>query len=140
MFVRAAILMQFKALKWLITRVFRPALTLGVGYSSGGFGVGTAETTGVSISNLSLSVAPPDKKGYVKNFFIGLLGVCVLQLVCQALIGRSFGAIVSYVAFAGLIYWLYKNVYCWNRDVYPKLLDEWYHSWICLKCGYRFIM
>ena len=114
--------------------------TVGVGYSGGGFGVGTAETTGVSVSNLSQSVAPPEKKGYIKSLIIGLIASSIVQVICEAVIGKTFGGIMSLVAFAGAIYWIYKTVYCWNRDVYPKLLDEWYHSWICLKCGHRFIL
>lgn len=114
--------------------------SIGIGYSGGGFGIGTSTSSGVSVSNLSQSVAPPQKQGYIKNIILGILAVCVLQVVCQAIIGRVFGGLISWVAFAGMIYWIYKEVYCWNRDVYPRLLEEWYNSYICLKCGYRFIL
>lgn len=115
--------------------------TIGMGYSGGGgFGIGTATSSGVSVSNLSQSVAPPQKQSYLRNIILGILAVCVLQIVCQAVIGRVFGGLISWVAFAGMIYWIYKNVYCWNRDVYPKLLNQWYNSYLCLKCGHRFIL
>ena len=114
--------------------------TVGMGFAGGKFGIGTATTNSVSVTNLSQSVAPPQKHSYVKAIGLGLLAVCVLQIVCQALIGKVFGGLISWVAFAGMIYWVYKDVYCWNRDVYPKLLDEWYDSYLCLKCGYRFIL
>lgn len=117
--------------------------TVGVGYSNGGFGVGTAETTGVSVSNLSQSVAPPEKKGYLKNFFIGYLIVCVItyfiKLICESAVGRTF-IVIDYFAIACLLYWFYKEIYCWNRDIYPKLLYQWNHSYICLRCGHRFII
>ena len=113
--------------------------TIGVGYA-GSFGVGTATTTGVSVSNLSQSVAPPSKKGYFGTFIKGIVLIAVIQLILGAAINSSFAAIMSWICFAGLIYWMYKNVYLWNRDVFPKLISEWHNSYLCLKCGNRFIL
>ena len=39
--------------------------TIGVGFA-GRFGVGTATTNSTSVTNLSQSVAPPEKKSYIK--------------------------------------------------------------------------
>ena len=113
--------------------------SIGIGYSGGGFGIGTATSSGVSVSNLSQSVAPPQKQSYLKNIIIGFLIVCFINYGCQAIIGK-FGGIVGDIALVGLIYWIYKNVYCYNRDIYPKLLEQWYNSYLCLKCGHRFIL
>lgn len=113
--------------------------TVGIGYA-GGFGIGTAETNTTSITNLGASVAPPEKKGYIKTFILGLIAIAIIQVLIQAILGRVIGSLLSYVAFGGLIYYMYKEIYLWNRDVFPQLIDQWHHSFLCLKCGHRFLL
>ena len=114
--------------------------TVGIGYGGGGLGIGTASTDTKSITNLGKLVAPPEKRSYLWSIVGGLIGVCILQGILQFIFGRVFGGLMSWVAFAGMIYLIYQEVYCWNRDVYPQLMDQWYHSYLCMKCGNRFIL
>ena len=114
--------------------------TIGVGYGGGGFGIGSASTDTTSITNLGKTVAPPEKRSYIWSIIGGLIGVCLLQVFLQFIFGRTFGGLMSYVAFAGMVYLIYQEVYCWNRDVYPQLINQWQHSYLCLKCGNRFTL
>ena len=109
----------------------------GVG-SGGGLGLGTAKTTGTSVSQIAQEVAPPAKKGIVKKFL--LIGI-ILMFLLSAILGSvsntlgSIGALLGWVLSGAFVY---KTAYLWNRDVYPQLLDQWHHSYICFRCGQHF--
>ena len=103
-----------------------------------GLGLGTAKTTGTSVSQIAQEVAPPAKKGIVKKFL--LIGI-ILMFLLSAILGSvsntlgSIGALLGWVLSGAFVY---KTAYLWNRDVYPQLLDQWHHSYICFRCGQHF--
>ncbi|MBR1552633.1 MAG: hypothetical protein IJ631_01315 [Schwartzia sp.] len=114
----------------------------GVGLTTNGkIGVGTANTSGTSITNLGKSVAPPAKKG---------LGGCGCFLWLAVIFGLllffmgSSGSRIVGIILAGACVWLGtemdKRDKKWNEEEYPKLLDEWKHSYMCMKCGHRFTL
>ena len=114
--------------------------TVGVGYGGGGFGIGTANTDTTSITNLGKTVAPPEKRGYLWVFVGGLILIKIITMFFKSLLGVTFGNILSWVLFAGMVYLIYQEVYCWNRDIHPQLMDQWHHSYLCMKCGNRFMI
>ena len=109
--------------------------TAGIGVA-GHFGVGAAKTKGTQQSALSMSVAPPAKKGYLWKVIL----VLFLAFIVGGMVGGTLGLIVNFLLGVGGLYLIYRQVYCWNRDVHPQLMDEWQHSFICLRCGNKFIL
>ena len=109
--------------------------TAGIGVA-GHFGVGAAKTKGTQQSALSMSVAPPAKKGYLGKVIL----VLFLAFIVGGMVGGTLGLIVNFLLGVGGLYLIYRQVYCWNRDVHPQLMDEWQHSFICLRCGHKFIL
>ena len=114
----------------------------GVGFGGGhlGVGVGGAHTTGVQMTQLAQEVAPPAKKGYLFPIIISIVAYFILGFT-DSFLGNTVSHILSILGFAGCI-WLfaYKNTYLWNKTVWPELYNQWEHSWVCLKCGHKFIM
>lgn len=109
--------------------------TAGVGVA-GRLGVGVAKTSGTQQSALSQTVAPPAKKGY-----LGKVILCFFLSLFGAGAGGSMGGIVSTVILVGTLYFfVYKSTYLWNRDVHPQLMEQWQHSYLCLRCGNRFTL
>lgn len=110
--------------------------TVGAGFS-GKLGIGAASTQGTQQSALSQSTAPPKKKGYLSKFVLST----ILAMVLASPIGGDAATFVFFLIWGGLIYFLvYKKTYLWNKDVYPGLLEQWRHSYVCLRCGNRFIL
>ena len=109
--------------------------TAGIGVA-GHFGVGAAKTKGTQQSALSMSVAPPAKKGYLWKVILLL----VISSIGGAIFGGTLGETVNVLLLVGGGYLIYRQVYCWNRDIHPQLMDEWQHSFICLRCGNKFIL
>ena len=109
--------------------------TAGIGVA-GHFGVGAAKTKGTQQSALSMSVAPPAKKGYLWKVILLL----VISSIGGAIFGGTLGETVNVLLLVGGGYLIYRQVYCWNRDIHPQLMDEWHHSFICLRCGNMFIL
>ena len=109
--------------------------TAGIGVA-GHFGVGAAKTKGTQQSALSMSVAPPATKGYLWKVILLL----VISSIGGAIFGGTLGETVNVLLLVGGGYLIYRQVYCWNRDIHPQLMDEWHHSFICLRCGNKFIL
>lgn len=116
--------------------------TVGVGVSGGGLGVGGAKTTGTSQTALSQSVAPPSKYSYVKEALIAFLAIPLVFDIIRKLILPSFIPSISYLIFtiAYLYFHTYMVAFKYNHDIYPKDLEAWNNSWLCMKCGHRFIL
>ena len=107
------------------------SVSVGAGFA-GKFGVGTAINRGIQQTQISKITAPPAKKRYLFKSLGCLLALCLVQLV----IGGIFGSILGWVVFAaGIYYFIYQGAYLWNRDKYPQLMEQWQHSYICMKCG-----
>ncbi len=94
-------------------------------------GLGAAKSQTTNVTALAQSVAPPGKKGYWKKALLAPLAAAFVSSITNS-------AILGWLALAGVVYWIYRSVYLWNRDVYPQLMDEWLHSYICYTCGNRF--
>lgn len=101
-----------------------------------------SETNEQSSTNLAASVAPPTKKETNFSFMIGC-GIVSAYLIWDLFHGFSWfelivGGIAGLLAFAA-----YENsmeVSAWNENEYPKLYEEWTNSFICHKCGHRFVI
>ena len=120
--------------------------TVGIGVGSGGLGVGGAKTRGTSQSALSMSVAPPKKIGYVGEFLKAFLGIpFVIWIIVAILFPNTkttsiiFNVIIYGSMAAYLYFHTYKCVYNYNKNIFPQEMENWKKSWICLKCGHRFI-
>ncbi len=114
----------------------------GVGLATNGkIGIGTADTSGTSITALGKAVAPPAKKS---------MGGCGCFLFLAILLGGFLlftGSDLSRIAgfaISGGCLWLAtemeKRDKKWNQEEYPKLLDEWQHSYVCMRCGHKFTL
>lgn len=123
--------------------------TIGVGIGGGHLGVGAASSSGVNVSQLAETVAPPRKKSWIKKFFIHFFvfwfGGCFLCMPVLAAGDQSAGLVgaVDLICFVGALVWARwqaNKIRRWNEDVYPKLLHHWNRSYICLRCGHRFVI
>ncbi len=104
---------------------------------NGKLGVGGAKTNSVSVSAMAASTAPPQKKSMIKAFLIfGLLSV-ILASIIQSYLPKTIRYVADIVLVLGpfMAYRAFK----YNRNVWPKLYEDWSNSWVCLKCGSRFI-
>lgn len=115
----------------------------GIGMSlSGKVGIGGAKTKGQSQTELSRTTAPPKKLTY--GIWIG----CgfVLWFLLTGLIGSIIpnsgaiaGTLAMIVGWGVALYFMYKS-FLYNRDVHPKLMQQWENSWVCFRCGHKFVM
>lgn len=123
--------------------------TAGVGMTLGGkLGGGVAKTTGTSVTALGETVAPPAKAAADKfgcgTVIIVILATTALQLLLYFISPTlSEKAGILWIPACIFIYIQRKNkqkeAEKWNQEVWPKLYDEWRHSYMCMKCGHRFI-
>lgn len=121
--------------------------TVGVGLTGSGIGVGGAKTVGTSQTALSQSVAPPEKLPVVKGILMSVilvpLVVAIVVGILEIMLKIRLGAVASVIIFAAMVYALYRypyNYYQYNKNVYPQEMERWQHSWLCAKCGHRFIL
>lgn len=115
----------------------------GVGLSGGhlGIGVGGAHTTGVQMTQLAKEVAPPVKKKYLFPIIASIIVSFLLSVFTESIIGATVSGFLGFIGFAACLYFLaYQKTYLWNKNVWPELYNQWEHSWVCLKCGHKFIM
>ena len=93
--------------------------TIGGGAAGGNLGGGVAATSGLRMSALAQQVMPPQKQ----------------TVGCGLWVASIF-------FFPIFFYAVYKTIQAskWNKEVYPKLYEEWENSWICLKCGNAFLL
>lgn len=124
--------------------------TTGIGINSNfTVGIGIAETNGIQKSALSKVVQPPEKQSYLKNamglYFI-LLGITgLLAAGLNNLFNNSIFVLILNVLIVLLIPFYIVNHYVsgikkWNEQEYPKLLRQWKQSYICFRCGHKFIV
>lgn len=113
--------------------------TVGAGFA-GKFGVGGAVTTTGSLTDLGQSVAPPLKRGYFYKILISMFIAFIVETTANSFSG-TVGQVSGWVVLIVALYFLaYRYTYVWNRDVYPQLFNTWQHSYICFKCGQRFLI
>ena len=65
----------------------------------------------------------------------------ILDSAGEPIIGATVSGLLGFIGFAACLYFLaYQKTYLWNKNVWPELYNQWEHSWVCLKCGHKFIM
>lgn len=117
---------------------------IGIGGHSEGIGLAGfgAVTESASSTLLASQLAPPETK---PSLFPNLMrGVCIIFTLVALTAFVQFRdirlGIVVAIGLAG--FWSnhrrYKNLSKWNKEEYPKLVDEWERSWVCHKCGHTF--
>lgn len=114
--------------------------TTGGGVGGDGLFAGAARSNGTQQSALSISTAPPQKKGLFKPILSGIVGGGILSFLVEAITSSiSAGTVVGYLCFFGGLYGAYQ-AYQFNKNDLPKLLEQWRHSYVCLRCGHRFLL
>lgn len=117
--------------------------TVGAGLA-GSLGIGGAKTKSTTQSNMAAVTTPPAKLSYVKPFIVYLL---LSWLVLGSLGGIVFKGtmleapmkvLLVVVIFGIAGYKVYRN-YKWNAEMWPQLMEQWHHSYVCLKCGNHFL-
>jgi hypothetical protein len=112
--------------------------THGVGVGGGGGAVGGARTQGVSQTVLSQGAAPPAQKETGGATF----GALVIAGVFAMFLGQVH-AVLGWLAFAGGFLLLYKFMVgplnLWNAVEFPKLYRRWENTFLCTRCGERFV-
>lgn len=127
-----------------------------VGVQGNEWGAAVGKAKGTSQSLQAMNVAPPEKKKIASYLIDGIFGlffvpsfVAVIPFfVLTKIIGHSFKMRPSVVsAFLLTLYVLAVIWYCvyfakhfykriqWNRNVYPRLYDDWQHTYYCRRCG-----
>jgi|GEM_PF-446527 len=106
--------------------------TGGAGAGWGGAGGMAAGTTGRQQTMASIGAAPPAPTGMALALAIGVLGVML------AVAGGTMGAVV------GLVLLVVSGVAvhgAWtrNHEEYPRLLAAWEKTFMCQRCGERFV-
>lgn len=101
-----------------------------------------SETNEQHSTNLAASVAPPNKKETHFGFTIicGIVSAYFIYCLFQhfSWFDLIVGGIAGLLAFGG--YESSMEVSAWNENEYPKLYEEWANSFICHKCGHRFVI
>lgn len=102
-----------------------------------------AETNENRSTGLASAVAPPTKKDSSWGAVI-VCGIIAAYLGYDLLKSSfSFMQLIITIVFGLAAYASYdeteKNE-AWNEKEYPRLYDEWCKSFICHKCGHRFII
>lgn len=125
--------------------------TAGIGMSlSGKVGIGGAQTKGQSQTELSRTTAPPKKLtygiwigcGFVLWFLLaGLVGSIIPNpgALDGTLVGSLVKTLIAIGAWTPALYFMRKS-FLYNRDVHPKLMQQWENSWVCFRCGHKFVM
>ena len=112
--------------------------SFGSGVTSGGgmaFGSSSGATTGQQQTMLSKQAAPPSKKHWIlwTGFaaFCGLVGISGLTHPGVGnLVGIGLAVMGARFAIAGKKY---------NEEVHPGLFQRWEQSFMCNRCGERFV-
>ena len=102
-----------------------------------------AESSENTITALASAVAPPKEKDtpYGAALIFGAIGIYSIYELLRYGFGWGvfiFGGITLLVAWG--CYSSATENSEWNRIEYPKLYNEWCSSFICHKCGHRFVI
>ena len=115
--------------------------TAGIGMSlSGKVGIGGAQTKGQSQTELSRTTAPPKKLTYGIWIVCGFVASFFLSFLFNQILPQTLADGLAISGSVGLaLYFMYRS-FRFNRDVYPKLMQQWENSWVCFRCGHKFVM
>ena len=113
----------------------------GIGMSlSGKVGIGGAKTKGQSQTELSRMTAPPKKLTYGIWIGCGFVASFFLSFLFNQILPQEIADGLAIFGSAGLaLYFMYRS-FRYNRDVHPKLMQQWNNSWVCFRCGHKFVM
>lgn len=112
--------------------------TVGLGIF-GSIGGGAASTSTTQKSKMAETVVPPQEREPSIVMILMHLSISLMAFTLGAAIHYVVGIIAAIAAFiVASYYFYYKYCYLWNRDVYPQLLEQWHHSYVCMRCGNRF--
>lgn len=118
-----------------------------VGISNNGHGGAVSKTKGTEQTELSKSVAPPEEQSVIAN----LLGGCLLSFILFIVFIVVFGVILDFNLSDNWIYVFvflgiglaFLGVYMaidYNEKDYPLEIARWKHSFLCMRCGQRFVV
>lgn len=119
------------------------ASTRGVGYGTGGLGVGVTQTNGTQQTNLSRRLAPPQRQdpGTPWLAFWAAVAVGGVALVL-ALLNPEGAAVMTFWAVFGsaaIVAILAYSTAQWrvgfNRNQLPRLQAQWERTYRCQRCG-----
>lgn len=135
--------------------------TTGAGFDIGlpagsGIGIGHAATKGVNKSLLAQQLSPPQKQTYFFSAFLYWIITNIILSTVSSLITPLSTTFIDMPhginPFITAIYFLFyfcfpvyiairctKSERLYNKYEYPKQLHQWYHSYVCLKCGTTFV-
>jgi len=117
---------------------------VGVGIGSGGVGGGVALMGGTSQTLLADDAAPPRKVSPCTVLFaiaIAAFGTFMFTDVARNsfMINRSTEIFwIVFVTGAVALYFILNTIQ-YNK-AYPKKIKQWYNSFLCLRCGAKFIV
>ena len=115
--------------------------TAGIGMSlSGKVGIGGAQTKGQSQTELSRTTAPPKKLTYGIWFVCGCIVWAFLSIFLGSYLPLEIANILATIGGGGLALYFMRKSFLYNRDVHPKLMQQWENSWVCFRCGHKFVM
>ena len=112
--------------------------TVGLGIF-GSIGGGAASTSTTQKSKMAETVVPPQEREPDVVMILMITTIALMAFALGVAIHYVVGIIAAITAFiVASYYYFYKYCYLWNRDVYPQLLEQWHHSYVCMRCGNRF--
>jgi hypothetical protein len=108
--------------------------TVGVGFGDD-LGLGAGISGGSSQTMLSAKLEPPEQRAVVGPIVASLMVGGLVFFLLDVFLGWFFaGLLVLLICLAFGCFMAYGD-HLWNKKVWPKEMDEWYHSYICLRCG-----
>ena len=98
--------------------------------------VGRANTEGKSISQLAQSCAPPKPKEEFGCFMYIFFWI----ISCFTAVIHPYVVIPAIIFSTWLLRSINKDIETFNANEFPKIYDDWEHSYHCNRCGHRFIL
>lgn len=115
---------------------------IGIGKSGIGVGVGSGSTTGTHQNALSATYSPPPKAKDGMNVFVALVSFLIFPFLLFNF--KVDVVMISSIIFCVCFFLLAVNSVRsnskYNREVWPKLYDEWQRSFLCLRCEHVFTL
>lgn len=118
-------------------------------YEQGTHTYSTRFSSGTTQSFSAQAAAPPRPQGYLRSFALWVPAIIFFSLWAFIGLGSLFGprkltpvkADLAFIflalclsSFAGLFF-SFRKIARYNREVYPRLRWNWEHTYICKRCG-----
>lgn len=109
---------------------------LGAGVSRNNLvGFGAAQTSGVTQSSLSLDAAPPEAKKLTGPATLAIIA----GIISLGALGSMNTGAVLWIGICVAAGYLLRQRFIYNRDVFPSVLKAWEDTFMCNRCGERFV-